>query len=199
MNSADNPLIRGGNPFEKRTARAIAQAKPNVASPHVFSRPLPGGTSLSTKRARSAPVRVAPLFVGATGIVEPGTVLGVMPKIDATFLDASNPPTLSIPSSGVRYVVITITGDFVVSSHNSQSYAAAALSNVEVTIDVTTERPDAEDLQSSTPATYKVLLATFSDGVKTAQNGYGPITGSIQDKLDGSGTGLLILSYAVPS
>jgi hypothetical protein len=39
-----------------------------------------------------------------------GTILGAMPTISGTRLDASSPPTLTAPSSGTRYVVATITG-----------------------------------------------------------------------------------------
>lgn len=194
MNKADNPLLRPSNPFESRTVRAIAQAKPNLASPGVFVKPLPGGTSLITRGRPRNRALTPPLHVSLDGRVEPGTIGGVMPEISNTPLDDANPEALNIPATGTRYVVIEVNGTFTTQSNGGAIFVSAVMGELSVTIKLSTTRPTDDDLVS-TDGSFKIHLATFVDGAKTAQNGHGPITLLVQDKLDGSGTGILIVGW----
>lgn len=190
MNKADNPLLRPSNPFENRTVRAIAQAKPNVASPRVLTRPLPGGTSLSVRSRPRSRDFIPSLYVGSDGRVQAGTVGGVMPTILGTRLDADPPQSLNISPTGTQYVVINIEGTMSTASYAGASFVAAAMTDVTVTITVESSSPTGADMLSNT-GTFKLLLATFVDGIKTHQGMIGPVTFIIQDTLDGSGTGYL--------
>lgn len=137
------------------------------------------------------------LSVSDAGVVTPGTVQGIMPTIGGTRLDAGTPPTLTIPGSGTRYVVINITGTFNSSTLGGATFIAASLASPTATITLETTAPSAADLKSTT-GSFKLHLATFVNGVKTAQIFYGPVTFTIQDELDGSGTGNLVATYAIP-
>lgn len=194
MNKADNPLLRPSNPFESRTVRAIAQAKPNLASPGVCMKTLPGGTSLMPRGRPRNRALTPPLHVSLDGRVKPGTIGNVMPEISGVPLDDDHPRALNIPSSGTRYVVIEVTGTLNKQFNGGAIFCAAAMTEVSVVIKLSTTRPTDEDLVS-TEGSFKIPLATFVDGAKTAQNGHGPITLLIQDKLDGSGTGVLVVGW----
>lgn len=142
-----------------------------------------------------------PLNVNADGTVVPGTIGGAMPKIGTDRLDASPAPTLTIPGSGTRYVIATITGQMTARTLAGQIYTHATLANLTVAISLTSTAPVAADLQATFPgagtlSSFKIHLATFVDGNKTAQNGYGPITYLLQDNLDGSGLTTLIPTWA---
>lgn len=50
MQSPDSPLVRPGNPFERRLATAVAMAKPTLHNVGVTTKTLPGGTSLIIQR-----------------------------------------------------------------------------------------------------------------------------------------------------
>lgn len=133
------------------------------------------------------------LDVSDAGIVVPATVLGEMPKIGSTRLDASSPPSLTIPSSGTQYVIITITGTLnVVGS----IYVRPTFSSItSVIISVSTTAPTSANLISST-GVFVLLLATFISGVKTAQNGHGPIGGDLCDDQSKTATAILTPTYA---
>lgn len=137
---------------------------------------------------------VLPLNVDENGVVTPGTIGGVMPTISGTALDDATPPVLTIGSSGTKYVIANITGTFSSSTLGSATFIGAAMSSISVTITVTSTALTDADARS-TSGSFKLLLATFQDGVKTAQNGYGPLGIYIQDALNGSGTGLLVVTY----
>lgn len=126
--------------------------------------------------------------------VNAGTVLGVMPTIGGTALNAGTAPQLTITKSGTRHVVLNISGTPSVTTLDSRDFFHPTMSSITVTITSETTAPTGSDLVSST-GSFKALLATYVNGVKTAQNGYGPITGFVQDQLDGSGDGTLLLEY----
>lgn len=127
--------------------------------------------------------------------VYPATVLGQMPTIGGTPLDDGTAPTLSVASSGTRYVVLNISGTPVTTTLSSRVFFHPSMTGVAVTVTVETSAPTNADLMDS-GGSFKVLLATIEDGILTSQNGYGPITGYVQDQLDGSGDGYLYLTYA---
>jgi hypothetical protein len=156
-----------------------------------------GGSALSFDLPSSGTGATAlPLDVSSSGIVTPSTIFGVMPTIGGTPLNDSPPPTLSIPSSGTRHVVITISGTPLKTTLSGRDFIHN-LNSISVTISLQTSAPNSSDQVSST-GTYKLLLATFVNGAKTAQIGYGPITAGISDDLNGTGTGILSVSYTAP-
>ena len=57
--------------------------------------------------------------------------------------------------------------------------------------------PTGADLVNNT-GSFILLLATFVDGVKTLQNGQGPVGAILQDNLDGSGDALLVITFTAP-
>lgn len=135
-----------------------------------------------------------PLNVSISGRVIAGTVGGIMPTISGTPLDDSPAPLLTIPTSGTQYVRLNISGTLSKQTYSGSSFVTSAFTALTATITVTTTAPSISD-SSSTTGSYKIYLATFVDGLKTLQNGYGPIGLTIQDKLDGSGTGILVTNY----
>jgi hypothetical protein len=150
-----------------------------------------GGDSILPLTTKTASSAASNIYV----VVEPGTVLGAMPTIGGTALSAGTPPQLTITQSGTRYVVLNINGTPDTTTLDGQVFFHPAMSGIAVTITVETTSPTAADLISNI-GDFEVLLATYVDGIKTSQNGYGPITGHVQDMLDGSGDGLLELTYA---
>lgn len=162
MNSSDNPLIRGTNPFEKRIARAVAQAKPNLRSPGVFGKSLPGGTSLFTARRSSSSRTLTPFSVRSDYSVVPGLVGGKMPTIGGVRLDNTTPPVLSIPGSGVRYLFFKLT--FTTTFTNSY-LTAFSLSTVEITVESTSSPSD-------TASVKHLQFQTTTDGVPLSASLY---------------------------
>lgn len=130
------------------------------------------------------------LNVDENGIVTPSTVGGVMPTIGGVALDHATPPALSISGSGTRYIVINISGTLNSNTYSGSTFIGSAMTSVTVTITVETTEPTGDDLLSTT-GSFKILLATFVDGVKLAQAINGPVQFIIHDVLDGSGTGYL--------
>lgn len=135
------------------------------------------------------------LEVSADGRVTAATILGVMPTIGGSAIDDTY--TALTISSGTRYVIATVSGTPVATTLSGRVFFGPAMTSISVAITETGTAPDAGDLSGST-GTFAFLLATFVDGDKTAQNGHGPITGFVQDHLDGSGNGTLQLTYAGP-
>lgn len=131
----------------------------------------------------------------ADGQVVPATILGAMPTIGGDPIDGDYTP-LTI-GSGLRYVIATVSGTPVTTTLGGRVFFHPAMASISVAISVTTTAPTSLDL-TSTSGTFKFLLATFNDGQRTAQNGHGPVTGFVQDHLDGSGYGTLSLTWAAP-
>ena len=65
-----------------------------------------------------------------------------------------------------------------------------------MTIAVDTSDPGYAGTHNVSTGTFKFLLATFVDGVKTAQNGHGPITAEICDSLNQDAKANLNLTWA---
>jgi len=155
-----------------------------------------GGSALSFDLPSGTGATALPLDVSRSGIVTPSTIFGVMPTIGGSPLNSSPPPALSIPSTGTRHVVITISGTPLTTTLSGRIFIHN-LNSISVTISIQTTAPNSSDLVSST-GTYKLLLATFVNGSKTAQIGHGPISAGISDDLNGTGTGILSVSYTAP-
>ncbi|MCG3206311.1 MAG: hypothetical protein KCHDKBKB_03045 [Elusimicrobia bacterium] len=135
-----------------------------------------------------------PLQVLSDGRVIAGTIGGVVPTISGTPITNSPAPTLSLSGSGTEHVVVTVSGSVNSTILSSRTFFHN-LSSLGVSIAVTSTAPNSGDLLRST-SPFKFLLATFVDGVKTLQNGYGPIGLSWEDDLTGSGTALMAVGYA---
>jgi hypothetical protein len=118
-----------------------------------------------------------------------------MPTIGGTALSAGTPPQLTITQSGTRYVVLIIDGTPQKTTLQERVFFHPVMDDISVTIVSQSAAPTSEDLVGSS-GQFKVLLATYVDGKKTSQNGYGPITGYVQDLLLGDGDGLLLLTYS---
>lgn len=131
----------------------------------------------------------------ADGRVVAATILGVMPTIGGDRIDGSYTP-LTI-GSGTKYIIATVTGTPDTTTLSGRVFFHPAMSSISVAISVTATAPTAGDL-TSTSGTFKIHLATFVDGRRTAQNGHGPITGFVQDQLDGSGYGTLSPVWTAP-
>ena len=134
------------------------------------------------------------LDVSSAGKVIAATVMGVMPTIGGTSLDDGTPPLLTIASTGTKYIVVTVTGTFALkgSTFVLPTFSAAPT----VTITVETTDPGYAGTHNVSTGTFKFLLATFVDGVKTAQNGHGPITAEICDSLNQDAKANLNLTWA---
>ena len=135
------------------------------------------------------------LDVGSDGKVIAATVMGVMPTIGGTRLDAGTPPNLTIPGSGTRYVVITITGTFQITDSIFVKPTFSGDPTVVITLETTA--PTYSDTISSS-GVFKLLHATFVDGVRTSQNGHGPITCDLCDDNSKTATAILTPTYAGP-
>jgi len=135
---------------------------------------IPAGTGGSTDAS-------APFYVRSDGSVVPGTIGGVTPTIGGDDIDDSPPPTLSISGSGTDYVVVTINSTLSVDG-GVYVEGYSAISSVVIT--ATSTDPGSAGMLSTT-GVFKLKLATFVDGVKTAQFFTG--SRSIQVCDDGSG------------
>lgn len=135
---------------------------------------IPAGTGGSTDAS-------APFYVRSDGSVVPGTIGGVTPTIGGDAIDDSPPPTLTISGSGTDYVVATINSTLsVYDGVFVEGYSA--ISSVVFTA-TSTDPGDGGML--STTGEFKLKLATFVDGVKTAQF----FTGSKSIQICDDGTG----------
>lgn len=128
------------------------------------------------------------------GKVIAATIMGVMPTIGGTSLDDASPPLLTIAPTGTKYIVVTVTGTFVLkdSTFVMPTFSAAPT----VTIAVETTDPGYAGTHDVSTGIFKFLLATFVDGVKTSQNGHGPITAEICDSLNQDAKANLNLTWA---
>ena len=123
----------------------------------------------------------ASLFVRSAGSGGPGTIGGVPPAIGGDDSAASPPPTLSISGSGTDYVVVTINSTLSVDG-GVYVEGYSAISSVVIT--ATSTDPGSAGMLSTT-GVFKLKLATFVDGVKTAQF----FTGSRSIQVCDDGTG----------
>lgn len=170
------------------------------AGPGLFITRGPQGTIIKMKRqiqrgsSVSSPLDcyIAARADGSLKVqVRPGTVLGVMPEIAGTRLDVGTPPYLVLSDSETKYVVVKIESTFLITGG---IYVNPGLTEVTVTIELDNEDPGGAGL-TSTDGSYSFVLATYVSGVKTLQNGYGPIGGEICDNLAGTHTANLTLIY----
>lgn len=134
-----------------------------------------------------------PFFVNATGGIVAGTLIGVVPTISGTPIDSLPAPVLALSGTGTEYVVATVTSTPDITTLAGRDFHHPLLSSVSIALSVTGTVPTLADMQSDS-GTFIIGIATFVDGVKTSQWFTGSKTGLVQDALDGSGIGQLVLS-----
>lgn len=162
--------------------------KSPVGRPNMLSSCVDGRTQNLEANEYQASSSFQPLEVYKKGLkvyVYPGTIAGEMPKIGGTALDDATPPYITLSGSGNEYIVVSITGTWVLTS---DSLFAKQLTPRTVTIDKTTTLPTSADLLSKgSGGTFKFLLAKYVNGLFSFQNGYGPIGCYFEDDASNSG------------
>lgn len=118
---------------------------------------------------------LGPLTVRYDHTVVGGTVIGLTPTIAVDDVDIpisdSPPPQLPIVGEGTEYVVINFFGTF---SDSPDGEFVRSVTFTSITLTVESTAPDGDDLLSDgtedeeTPQ-FKLLLATFVNGIKTLQ------------------------------
>ena len=187
-----------GDPIKAEHIRALSESIKRLQprnSPTVRVQETPNGISYHVQTAGGVSASsVGGLDVKPSGIVTPSTVGGVMPTINGVRLDAETPQKLSISPTGTVYVVINVSGTPNTSTYAGASFVGTVLGSLVVTISTSTNEPTDANLTSAS-GVFKVHLATFVNGQRTAQIGHGPITYLVQDLLDGTGTGFLNIGW----
>lgn len=192
----------GLRPFKKWTTHALRQ----IARAVGVNISIDGAESSSTGSDGSMRFKIGAggaaatndlaLDVSTAGIVKAGTILYEMPKILVgaawTAIDTVPAPALAITGTGTEYVVVQVTGVFAVVG--SVFVRPVFTSITHVRIAVTGTMPGPSDI-TRTDGVFKFHLATFVNGVKTAQNGHGPITGELCDDLSGTARAQLNLVW----
>lgn len=130
-----------------------------------------------------------PLSVSTAGRVTPGTIGGAYPKIGGISIATLPPPTLTIPASGTRHVVVNIA---MTLSKDGTTYVSGFTSLDQVTITLETDDPGPAGLKSD-DGVFAFKLATFVNRVKTAQPYSGSLTLSVCDDGTATGTADLII------
>lgn len=162
------------------------------ADSFTFARETAGG-GFSVGMAAGAVTGSGPLTVLSNGSVVPSTIGGVMPTIGGTALDAGTPPTLSLSGSGTEYVIATISGTVSKTTLSGRDFFHT-MTGITVALSVTTTAINSGDsFKDASP--FKLLLATFVDGVKTAQIGRGPISLTWDDDLTGAGNAQMVATW----
>lgn len=194
------PIPRGFGAFKRwvgaaiRRIAAAAGVAVQIDGAEAASTGADGALRFKVGGGGGAAAAAQGLDVGNDGKVVAATVMGVMPTIGGTSLDDGTPPTLTIASSGTRYIVINITGTFTLkgSTFVMPTYSA----DPTVTITVETTNPGYGGTHNVSSGEFKILLATFVDGVKTSQNGHGPISAEICDNLNQEAKASLDITWA---
>jgi hypothetical protein len=177
MNSSSNPLIKPGNPFERRLVAAVDAAKPG-RSARTFAKPLPGGTSLTTQNPRSSSSAIHPFYILSSGKIHAGTVNGAIPTLGGTPIgESGNALTLT----GSKYVYICNVW--------SLTFTSGFLSAASVTSrTITTSTSPSTDVQSGTTFTTYRLIAQIIDGkVQRVQQTTTNMNNFVCDQSSGAG------------
>jgi len=158
----------------------IARTAPVSSDSVQFIDAANGKMAIAKPTRQSANALKLPFTVLPSGVVVPGLIFSITPTIGGDPITGDPPPTLSIPESGFRYVILTLT--FELTKVQDVYVSAATLESA--TISITSTAPTDNDLVNST-GVYKIILATFDDGAKQNQFVAGYIQPQIVD--DGSG------------
>lgn len=146
--------------------------------------------NLNFKIKRASLTASGPLTVNEDGTVTYGTILGVEPTIGTTPIHEG--PTLTLPASGTRWIVATVTGTPTQTTLSGDTFTHA-LTDIAVAIAVESADPSLTEGLHGTNE-FKFTIAVLDSGV-LYQNGVGPITGGLDDLMLGTGVAALNLSY----
>jgi len=153
---------------------------------------------LKTQDAAPVVATVLALTIKKTGVVKYGTIMGVEPMIGGEGLSNSPPPTLTLPGTGLSYIVVTLKGAATQTTLAGRTFTTVdTFSSAVITVEGSD--PGSAGLSCASPdgdgnCSYQFLLGIVSDGAPY-NNGYGPISGGVNDTLDGSGTTVLTLIW----
>ena len=176
MNSSSNPLIRPGNPFERRLVDAVDRAKPG-RSVGILNKPLPGGTSQTIEAKQRASAVVHPFFIYTTGKMHAGTVNGIIPTLGGSPIGESGN---SLTMSGNKYVYIKNEWTLTFTS----GFLTAAVRTASTIVTSTSVLADA---QTGTSFISYRLVAQLIDGVvQRAQQTTTNMLNLVCDQSDGS-------------
>lgn len=156
------------------------------------------GEGITARMTNDGPVwevqagTTSPLFVAKTGKVTPGTIAGIYPTIGGTSIATLPAPALTIPGTGTAHVVVNVESSLSVSS---SVYVAGFTSMDAISLTVETTDPGSAGLKS-TDGLFYFVLATFVDGVKTAQNFTSSLILSVCDDGTATGTADLVIESA---
>lgn len=145
---------------------------------------------IGVKIKRASLTASGPLTVNEDGTVTYGTILGVEPTIGTTPIHEG--PTLTLPASGTRWIVATVTGTPTQTTLSGDTFTHA-LTDIAVAIAVESADPSLTEGLHGTNE-FKFTIAVLDSGV-LYQNGVGPITGGLDDLMLGTGVAALNLSY----
>lgn len=162
--------------------------KINISGASSSSKEADGSLNFRVKTVTST--ASGPLAVNEDGTVTYGTILGVEPTIDTTPIHEG--PTLTLPSSGTRWIVATVTGTPTQTTLSGDTFTHA-LTDIAVAIAVESADPAVTEGLHGTNE-FKFTIAVLDEGV-LYQNGNGPITGGLDDLMLGTGVAALNLSY----
>jgi hypothetical protein len=156
----DQPGLRPSNPFERRVAVAVAQAKPSLRNGSTITRTMPGGTTVeSVRRSGRSTSAEVPFSIRSDYSIVPGLVGTLMPTLEGVRLDSVSAPKLSgIPTSGTRYVFFKLTFS---TTFNSGYLSSFTLATVEVILSTSSS-------QSDTSSVKHLLFSTINNGVPSA-------------------------------
>lgn len=206
------PRPRPGETIKAEHIRQLSDAVRSItpiSSRTILASRTPNGTALQTIASSGsgsgrALMPLEALVASQTGNntkvkVVSSTVLGVVPTMDGIPLDDTDPPLLTIPNSGTRHICLnfrlkhTAAGGFV------YPIIEFPASGSKVSLTAETTEPGAGAMQgtggNAAVVEYQALLATFVNGVRTVQAGYGAITGELCDTLEGTNTATLNLTW----
>lgn len=141
--------------------------------------------------ADAASTGTRPLEVLRTGRVIYSTICGAIPTIGGTAINATTPPTLTLPGSGTYYVRCTITGVLDVVDTIFARPAFTSITSVVLTVESSASDP--ADLVSAS-GVFSFDLATVVNGVPY-NAGFGPIYALLADTRDSSASALIWMTW----
>ncbi|WP_395736271.1 hypothetical protein [Prosthecobacter sp.] len=167
MNTSSNPLIRPGNPFQRRLVSAVEGARP--ARGGAFGqRRLPGGTALEWRQKRQVFSVSTPFKITNAGKVMPGLVGTKMPTLGGVALDNVAVGALDLTDHGGNFKVyfkMTFSVTYLTSFLSAYSLTS-------VTIETATSTPADTDsvkyLQFNTITARKPAASFFSASINVA-------------------------------
>lgn len=184
MNTADNPLLRPRNPFDRRVVQAIAAAKPSM-SVGIIEKPLPGGRSLTplSRGRRSTTSAIHPFYIyQRTGLLHAGTVNGVIPHLGG---DPIGEDGNALTLSGDRYIYLRAEYTLVFGTLSLLS--ATPITDAYTVISSATEEVDSFAID--TLITFRLVAQLIDGRVQREQQTKTLVGVSVCDDSDGTSEG----------